>query len=30
MKGILLRRALPASPFPENSTPHNFQTGSKL
>jgi hypothetical protein len=28
MKGILLRHASPASPFHENSTPWNFQTGS--
>ena len=28
MKGILLRRALPSSLLPDNSTPRHFQTGS--
>ena len=27
MKGIILRRASPGSPLPENRTPRNFQTG---
>ena len=29
MEGILLRRASPGSPFPENRTPRSFRTGSR-